>query len=57
MEKAEQITEKAEQDGYDIGVVETKEALKAEVSRCVELTASMCEMRPSTKLGLRPFLP
>ena len=57
MEEAEQITEKAEQDGYDIGVVETKEALKAEVSRCVELTASRCEMRPSTKLGLRPFLP
>jgi len=36
-EKARELVEKArdqaEQDGYDLGVVETEEALRAEVSR------------------------
>lgn len=31
MEKAEKAKEQAEQDGYDVGVAETEEALRAEV--------------------------
>ena len=32
LEEAEKARDKVEQDGYDIGVVETEEALRAEVS-------------------------
>ena len=32
LEEAEKAKDKVEQDGYDIGVVETEEALRAEVS-------------------------
>jgi len=33
LEDAEKAKDQAEQDGYDVGVVETEEAFKAEVSR------------------------
>ena len=32
LEEAEKARDKAEQDGYDIGVTETEEALRADVS-------------------------
>ena len=32
MEEADKARDQAEQDGYDVGVVETKEAFKAEVA-------------------------
>ena len=32
LEEAEKVVEKVEQDGYDVGVVETEEALRAKVS-------------------------
>ena len=32
LEEAEKAKEQAEQDGYDMGVVETEEALRAKVS-------------------------
>jgi len=32
LEEAEKVKDQAEQDGYDVGVAETREALKVEVS-------------------------
>ena len=33
LEKAEEATAKAEQEGYEVGVVETEENLRAQVTR------------------------
>ena len=55
-EEAEKAREEAQQEGYDIGVAKTEEALKAEVSGFVGTTSSKYGMKLSTKLGLRLLL-
>jgi len=57
LEEVRKVVEKVEKVGYDIGVVETEESLRAEVSGSIDPIASRCGMRPSTRLGLRHLLP
>ena len=48
LDNAKKARDQVEQDGYDVGVAETAEAL-----RDVEHTTSRCGIRPSTWSGLR----
>lgn len=48
--------DRAKQDGYEVGVVETEEASGLRSQRCVDTIASKCGTMASTMLGLRPPL-
>ena len=54
--KAEKERDEAEQHGYDVGVAETEDALRAESPRCVAPTVPRPEKRLSTRLGLKLHL-
>ena len=55
-EEAEKARGEAEQEGYDIGVAETEEALRVEVLGVCRIYCAKYGMKPSTKLGLRLLL-
>ena len=55
-EEAKKTRDKAEQHGYNIGMAETEDALKARSQGCVGPTVPKYRMKPSTKLGLRLLL-
>ena len=50
--KAEKERDEAEQHGYDVGVAETEDALRAEVLQSVVPIAPRLGRKPSTKLEL-----
>ena len=54
--KAEKERDEAEQHGYDVGVAETKDALRAEVPAVCRAYCAQTWEELSTRLGLRLHL-